>query len=169
MVLVVASLGGCVLRPLLDSREKRQAELTRSINEENVRRADALRQAFMQYYDDMGMYAKSFLDFERYLNDSRVYEDVKIERKADDSFHVSFKISRRDRTYSIVQFMIGTKKTKQGSEVAYERPMRDLVQQRVYAMDGHRAGRLNGKKIERTTGKNGDTVVKERNHDGYVE
>ncbi|QDU35184.1 hypothetical protein KS4_32640 [Poriferisphaera corsica] len=166
---MVANLGGCVLGPLLDSSDKRRSEAARSINDQNVKRATTLKNAFLQYHHDMGFYAQSYMDFERYLQDSRVYEEVTIKRNKDDSFKITFKVTRKDRTYSVVQFLVETQESKAGKDITYERPMRDLVQQRVYALDGHRAGRLNGKKIERKTDKHGDDVIKERNHDGYVE
>ena len=165
LMLSAVVIGGCALNPFAKTEEqKKQTKI-----QLDQKRVNQLKQAFMKYHRDTGDYPKTFLDFERYLKNSHVFQNVDIKSRKAGGHTITFKMKQKDRTYSLIQFLVNANRESGKIEITYQRPDRDLVQRRVFELDGHRARRFGDKAKDKQPKPSESHVRKQRNHEAYVD
>ncbi|QQE13260.1 hypothetical protein JD969_07325 [Planctomycetota bacterium] len=165
VVAVVLGASGCVLNPFTKT-SKHNKKVQANVQ---LRSANHLKNGFLKYHYETGEYAQTFLDFERYVKYPAGYENVEVSIREKGGHILSYEMKQADGSYSFVQFLVETGEKPVPEEVAHERPMRGMIQKRVFELDGHRVGRMKANKGERKTSRNGDTIIEKRNHDAYVD
>ena len=176
-MVVVMSMSGC-MSLFSTSGKDIQRDAAEAAERKQLSEQKQLRNAFLLYQYEKGEFPQYYQQIKGYLADPDVFKDVEIYKYGKDQYAVAYRVTGEVEP---VEVIIDTKDKIKKEKPVFIRPKRDVVQNRLYEMDGYRAG---GKskatddvklREARERAQTAEEDVKDgirafrRNHDSYVD